>query len=193
MEIIPSRHKLAVRTLDLGRLEWGAGSFREFIDNFEELLGDDESPLYSYRTETTGRQAGNARYRMYLLMLATLRGELRPEQARESGWDPESDESLWSHLASLHEHCPALIQGGYRSLELHHGDVFGYVRETSVQRMLVLLNFSPVSTVAPLSVNVGKWVAGTRLVMGDGLEPEAEVELCGHEGRMYEYRRRASV
>jgi len=188
--------------LDLAAVEWGATSFREFIASFEDSLGPDEGPRYSVSGADNDWAAGSARRwkaRLLTLLQLTLRGMPvvsggmgDPAQVWLEGEerDPESDLNFVRHLVSLRRHCPALTVGDYHVLQCEQQDVFGFVRETELQRLTVLLNFSPQSTVVQASGPVGGFVAGTQLVEGDGLSPEdGRIGLEGFEGRVYELRR----
>jgi hypothetical protein len=67
--------------------------------------------------------------------------------------------------------------------------VYSYVRETEVQRFLVMLNFDSRSATVTLKGPVGRWIAGTHLVDGDGeLAKNGTLELEPYEGRAYELR-----
>lgn len=101
--------------------------------------------------------------------------------------DPMSSLHLYQHLIHLRAQSPALIEGDYRSLDLGNGHVYGFIRETEHQRFLVILNFDSKPAAAILHGRVGRWVAGTDLVEGDGLPGEAgELVLEEYEGRVYE-------
>ncbi len=101
--------------------------------------------------------------------------------------DPESSLNLYQHLIHLRAESPALIEGDYRSVDLGNGYVYGYVRETERQKFLVMLNFDFNPATVTLRGQVGKWVAGTHKVEGDGLSGVAgELELGSYEGRVYE-------
>ena len=101
--------------------------------------------------------------------------------------DSQSSLHLYQHLIHLRAQSPSLIEGDYRSIETGNGYVYGYVRETERQRFLVLLNFDSKLALAVLRGRVGRWVAGTHLVEGDGRMAEAgELELEAYEGRVYE-------
>ncbi len=103
--------------------------------------------------------------------------------------DPQSMLSFYRHLIHLRQTLIALHRGSYRSLQTSDPDVYGYVREDGLQKCYVFLNFSP----SPSSVSVGRigrWIAGTHLVDGDGETLEIpELTLEGYEGRLYELRR----
>jgi alpha-glucosidase len=103
--------------------------------------------------------------------------------------DPGSFLSMYRHLVHLRKFSPALREGDYRSLEVSNPYVFAFVRETERQRYLVLLNFDQNPGVVLMRGPVGAWVAGTNQVEGDGNTPDnAEIELEGYEGRVYELR-----
>jgi hypothetical protein len=80
--------------------------------------------------------------------------------------------------------------GDYRSLGVDNPYVFAYIRETEVQRFLVVLNFDQHHARVSLKGRIGKWIAGTHVVEGDGSVPESgSVTLEAYEGRMYELTR----
>jgi hypothetical protein len=92
-------------------------------------------------------------------------------------------------LIHLRTASPALVEGDYRSIEVGDSRVFGFIRETSLQRFMVVLNFGADTLQIDLKGQVGAWVAGTHLVQGDGLTPEhGKVSLEAYEGRVYEFR-----
>jgi alpha-glucosidase len=104
--------------------------------------------------------------------------------------DPESSLNFYRHLIHLRKHSPALVEGDYRSLDLANPYVYGFIRETELQRYLVLLNFDSHHARVKLKGAVGAWVAGTHLVQGDGLVPkDSWVTLEPYGGRVYELRR----
>jgi alpha-glucosidase len=106
--------------------------------------------------------------------------------------DPASSLHLYRHLIHLRRTSPALIEGDYRSLDLHNAYVYAYVRETEQQKFLIVLNFDLNPTTIELKGAVGNWVAGTHEVTGDGEPAEpGKLELQPYEGRVYELRRRA--
>ncbi len=104
--------------------------------------------------------------------------------------DPESLLNLYRHLIHLKANSPALTEGDYRSLDLGNGYTYGYIRETPLQRFLVMLNFDSRPKTVTLRGLVGRWVAGTHLVEGDGeMAQSGTLELEAYEGRLYELRR----
>ena len=236
-------------------LEWGAKSFREFIDAYEASLGPDDWPNYVLGNHDRHRLAsrvGSSRARLLAMLQMTLRGlpvvyygeelglpdtPIRDEDIRDPwelrvskmglGRDPErtpmpwtgengagftsgtpwlpigpaaaslnvesqlreplSSLHLYQHLIHLRAQSPALIEGDYRSIQSGNGYIYAYVRETERQRFLILLNFDSKAAVAKLKGRIGKWVAGTHMVEGDGSTPKASViELEPYEGRVYE-------
>src|SRR5262249_3410520 len=103
--------------------------------------------------------------------------------------DPESVLSMYRHLIHLRAESPALREGDYRAIDPGNGYVLGFVRETELQRFLVLLNFD--SKPAPVTLHgpVGAWVAGTHVIEGDGQIAESgKLELAAYEGRVFELR-----
>ena len=105
--------------------------------------------------------------------------------------DTQSSLHLYQHLIHLRSHAPALIEGDYRSIESGNGNIFAYVRETQQQRFMVLLNFDSDPATAKLHGKVGRWVAGTHNVEGDGeFTQPGEVILRSYEGRVYELTKR---
>jgi alpha-glucosidase len=103
---------------------------------------------------------------------------------------PDSSLNLYQHLIGLRNSSPALIEGDYRSVELTDPNVYGYTRETELQRFLIILNFGAYETEVELAGSVGEWVAGTHEVEGDGQKPVGDVvKLAAYEGRIYEIRK----
>ncbi len=103
--------------------------------------------------------------------------------------DPDSPLGMYRHLIRLRKDCPALSVGDYRSLQLENPYVYGYIRETELQRIIVLLNFDKHEATVQLKGPVGRWVGGTHLTQGDGAAPErGVVVLEPYGGRIYEYR-----
>jgi alpha-glucosidase len=101
--------------------------------------------------------------------------------------DVDSSLNLYQHLIHLRDQSPALIEGDYRSLDLGDANVYAYVRETERQKFLVLLNFAKQPAHVTLRGKVGRWVAGTHDINGNGEAGVAgELELQGYEGRVYE-------
>jgi hypothetical protein len=188
--------------LDLTAVEWAAASFREFIESFNDSLSPDEVARYSASGIDGDWAAGGVRRlraRLLALVLLTLRGTpvvgggpSDPDLVWLEGEerDPESDLNMVRHLVSLRRHCPALSAGDYHALQCEQEDVFAYVRETELQRLTVVLNFSSQSVDVGMSGSVGNFVAGTHQVYGDGLPTDGGyVGLEGFEGRVYELRR----
>jgi len=101
--------------------------------------------------------------------------------------DPDSSLNLYRHLIHLRAQSPALIDGDYRSIQSGNGYVYAYVRENEQQRFLIVLNFDSKPATAILRGPVGKWVAGTEEVEGDGAAgTPGELVLGPYEGRVYE-------
>ncbi|HEY6736336.1 MAG TPA: alpha-amylase family glycosyl hydrolase [Candidatus Saccharimonadia bacterium] len=101
--------------------------------------------------------------------------------------DPGSFLSLYRHLIHLRTVMPALADGAYRSLVSDNPYVYAYLRETPLQRVVVVLNFDAHAAKVTLSEWLGGWVAGTHEVMGDGeVLGGSTIELKGYEGRVYE-------
>lgn len=100
---------------------------------------------------------------------------------------PDSSLSMYRHLIHLRRDSPALIDGKYRSLPVDNPYVFAFIRETALQRMLVVLNFDQHHAKVSLAGPVGIWVAGTNESEGNGEVPEGDtITLRPYEGRMYE-------
>ncbi len=98
--------------------------------------------------------------------------------------------NLYRHLIHLRSASPALTVGDYRSIEVGCPYVYGYIRETELQRFLVILNFDRNPAEVMLHGRTGAWVAGTHEVFGDGLAPlSSTVTLKAYEGRVYELRK----
>lgn len=195
-----SRH-LAHRVtgLDLAALEWEARSFREFIGTFEDHLSSDDWPRYSATGIERAWLAGGAgkyKARLLTLMLLTLRGTPvvpgmisdveRARMVREER-NPDSDINFMRHILALRSMCPALWLGDYHALNFEEEDVMGYVRETELQRLTLVLNFSSHVREVKVTGPVGSWIGGTHLVQGDGdMYGDCLVTLAGFEGRVYE-------
>jgi alpha-glucosidase len=104
--------------------------------------------------------------------------------------DPQSLLNFYRHLIHLKAHSPALTGGDYRSLEVGNGYVYAFIRETELQRFLVVLNFDSKAEQVVLRGPVGRWIAGTHLVEGDGeIAQPGKILLEPYEGRAYELRR----
>jgi alpha-glucosidase len=243
---------------NLMSLNWGARSYREFIDSYELALGPNDWPNYVLGNHDRHRLAtriGQERARLLGLMQLTLRGlpvvyygeelglydtkvqasEVRdPWELRVPGhglgrdgargpmpwsdeigagfttnnpWlpvardheqlnvdaerrDPESSLNLYRHLIQIRNNSPALMDGIYRSIEVNNPYIYAFVRETEVQKFLIVLNFDQHHAKCTLHGPVGNWVIGTHLVDGDGLVPiDNTITLAPYEGRVYEFRR----
>jgi alpha-glucosidase len=103
--------------------------------------------------------------------------------------DPHSSLNLYRHLIHLRSESPGLRDGDYRSVEVGNGYVYAYVRETLLQKFLVVLNFDSKPASIELRGSSGRWVAGTHLVEGDGEPASGETTLEAYEGRLYELRK----
>jgi hypothetical protein len=184
--------------LDLTRLPWGRQAHRQFIDEYEACMGPDDWPNYTLGSLDGLRVAtrvGASRARLLAMLQMTLRGlpminhgeELGKQSFEVAERQPGSMLQLYRRLIHLRDTCPALSVGDYRSMELGDNQVYGYIRETLLQRFLILLNFSGEATNLELRGPAGVWVAGTQDIEGDGLVPErGKVTLQPYEGRMYE-------
>ena len=132
----------------------------------------------------TGENGGGFTKVAPWLPLGSASANLNVESERR---DPLSSLNLYQHLIHLRAQSPALIEGDYRSVDLGNGYVYAYIRETERQRFLVMLNFDFNPVTVTLRGLVGKWVAGTHLVEGDGKSGVAgELQLGAYEGRVYE-------
>jgi alpha-glucosidase len=95
--------------------------------------------------------------------------------------DPESVFSFYRSLLRLRRASPALRRGVFRPLTAHPGSALVYLRETSQQRVLVALNFTPRPQVVRVDedLNASEWalalsslphprssVAGTEVTLG---------------------------
>lgn len=104
--------------------------------------------------------------------------------------DPESSLAMYRHLIALRAQSPALVGGDYHSLQVDNPYIYAFVRQTPLQRMLVVLNFDSHPAACELDGPVGRWIAGTHEVMGDGAAVSGgRIELEAYEGRVYEYQR----
>lgn len=104
--------------------------------------------------------------------------------------DPQSSLNFYRYLIHLKANSPALTTGDYRSLDLGNGYVYAFIRETELQRFLVMLNFDSRPATVVVRGPVGRWIAGTHEVEGDGEMAESgELILEPYEGRAYELRR----
>lgn len=240
---------------NLMTLEWGAQQFRQFIDEYEAMLGPEDWPNYVLGNHDRHRlvsRVGSERARLLALLEMTLRGmpvvyygeelglpdtpigskdardpwELRvpgrglgrdpertplpwsdhPNAGFTTGtpWlpignsagtlnveaqdrDPNSFLNLYRHLIHLRTDSPALIEGEYRSLESSNPMVYMFARETPLQRFTVVLNFDSKPQQINLKPAIGRFVAGTHEVEGDGeLATGGRDELAPYEGRVYE-------
>jgi len=103
--------------------------------------------------------------------------------------DPDSFWHLYQHLIHLRSSLVGLREGTYRSLDVGNQAVFTYVREAARAKCYVVLNFSEEPQMIELR-EVGRWIAGTHLVDGDGEPHRGDViKLEPYEGRLYELRR----
>jgi len=109
---------------------------------------------------------------------------------RTENRDPQSLLNMYRHLIHLKANSPALTEGDYHSVNIGSGYVYAYVRETEMQRFLVMLNFDSRHAHVMLRGSVGRWVAGTHMVEGDGeMAVAGALSLEPYEGRVYELRR----
>jgi hypothetical protein len=173
-------------TLDLSRQPWGAQAYRQFVEAYEATIAPDDWPSYklggSDRPHLVAR-VGASRARLLAMMQMTLRGLSVIYDGEEAG----SMLELYRRLIHLRDACPALSLGDYRPAETGNDRVYGYIRETPLQKFLVLLNFGDEPANVKLSGLVGVWIAGTHDMEGDGLVPAGGmVALRQHEGRMFE-------
>lgn len=106
---------------------------------------------------------------------------------------PSSSLNMYRHLIKMRGECPALYEGSYRSMTVDNPYVYAYIRETEVQRILVLLNFDQHHAKVSVYGPVGAWVAGTHEVEGDGEVPSSSsLTLEPYEGRVFELRQGVS-
>jgi hypothetical protein len=201
---VAAKHRLELveinelgKRLVLSSVPWGAANYRELIDDLRRLQDPDDWPTWLL-TEGAGRQQVDSitrrKRRLLAFMQLTMLGlpvinAGEEWDQRDSEYDPDSLANMYSHLIMLRRTCPALSHGDYRPIEVDHPEVFGYVRETELQKMIVLLNFAHRAARVDSRALKGGWVAGTDVVEGDGLSPANELLLDGLEGRMYELRR----
>lgn len=174
---------------NLASLDWSAGVYRAVIDEHLDSLEPGYEPEYVIAGgEAEGavmQRLGRERTALLFLLQLTLQGQAEVPEER----DNEAHNELLDHLLHLRAYAPALSDGDYRSLDLPNDSVYAFVRETGRQRCYVLLNFS--NKVQQIEIKrVGRWIAGTHLVDGDGaVHSGDELELAPYEGRMYELRR----
>jgi len=103
------------------------------------------------------------------------------------GRQPDSSLNMYRHLIRLRDESPALYEGEYRSLTVDNPYVYVFVRETRMQKFLIVLNFDQHHAKFELQGEIGKWIAGTHLVDGDGQQPEGgRITLEAYEALMYE-------
>jgi alpha-glucosidase len=102
--------------------------------------------------------------------------------------DPQSMLNFYRHIIHLRGTLGALSLGNYEPIETSSDDVFAYMRDNGSQQCYIFLNFS--ENTNSIDVNdIGKWIAGTHLVDGDGEAfQQGEMILEGYEGRLYEKR-----
>lgn len=101
----------------------------------------------------------------------------RANVAQQSA-DPGSLLSWYRSLIALRRRTPALRLGSLRLLSNLDPAVLGYDRIDAASRLRVLANFAD----APLSVDVGSWPAGCRLLAGTQLHRHRARLLDGGEG-----------
>lgn len=165
---------------------WSAAVYRSLIDEHVRNIGSED--VAEYRIDLSGYDFGAAdndeRLRLLLMLQQSLGG--RPVLLGEL---PEGLLGMKEHLQHLRGSLPALSYGDYRSIDAGNESVLAFVRETSYQRCYIVLNFSKSLQQVKLR-RIGKWIAGTDLVDGDGLAHDSdELELGPLEGRLYELRR----
>lgn len=102
-------------------------------------------------------------------------------------WLPDSMLQEYQYFAHLHAVCPALYDGEIRFIEVADRDVVIYVRDIEGQRITVVANTKGRRVTLELHPLIGKWIAGTHNVMGDGANPTTErIVFAAYELRVFE-------
>ncbi len=81
--------------------------------------------------------------------------------------DPHSMFNLYRTLIKFRNKSQALLKGSYRSIETTCPDVFGYIRESEHEKLLVLINFSNKIVAEPLQFGSGTLIATTYMDHAD--------------------------
>ncbi len=87
--------------------------------------------------------------------------------------DPRSQLWLFRLLADLRRKSPALLGGAYRSTDSGAVDVFAYVRESSEQRLLIVLNFGA----APQMLDLSAIAAAGSVLLDTGLARQGDMHF----------------
>lgn len=175
-----------VATVNLLAPTWSAAVYRSLIDEY--ILNMDAEDLPEYRIDASGYEYGADDNDPHLRLLLMLQQGLSGRSVIV-GELPEGLFGLKEHLQHLRQNLPALAHGDYRSIDVGNEFILAFVRETSYQRCYIVLNFSNRPQRAKLK-RIGKWIAGTDLIDGDGMaHTGAELVLGAVEGRLYELRR----
>lgn len=97
--------------------------------------------------------------------------------------DPHSILSLYRFLIHLRQKSEALLHGSYRSVEVKNHHIFGFMRESGNEQLLILINFSPSMQQAETDIERGRIVCDTFLdrKAGDTVELK-NFELRPNEG-----------
>lgn len=77
--------------------------------------------------------------------------------------DQFSTLNLYKRLIAFRNSSEALLRGSYRSIETSCKDIFGYIRESENEKLLVLVNFSGQIQTVPFEYGVGKVIVTTHM------------------------------
>ncbi len=96
--------------------------------------------------------------------------------------DPDSFLALYRHLIWHRKHSSALSSGEYVSIDVGSGDVLGYERVATDERVCVVLNFSTEDRDIILPFREAKVVASTHMRKEGEIVEGPQYRLRGHEG-----------
>ena len=180
-------------TVRLSKLTISAQQVREIIDGCLKSLEPDDVLHYELGDLLAGPNL-EKRFRVHHFLQMTLPGKPVLEKfddfsTTDSEYDPESRDNYLDYLSVMRRTSLALGEGDYYSLTLKNPDVFGFVRQTELQRMVVMVNCSNRLATVKTPALTGRWVAGTDWVTGSGENPNGEIVLDQYEGRLFESRK----
>jgi hypothetical protein len=166
---------------------------RVLIDSCLENTSPDDDLHYEFGPMKTGPYL-ETRIRLFHFLQMTLPGkpcfeELDEFRSSDSEFDPDNWDNFVDHLAHIRRTSMALAEGDYYSLRLKSPSGFGFVRQTELQRMVVMVNCSNLEITLSVPALTGAWIAGTGFVIGSGESPASEITLGSYEGRLFESRK----
>lgn len=94
--------------------------------------------------------------------------------------DSHSMLNLYKTLIEFRNKSDGLLNGGYKSIPTNSPDVFGYLRESEKEKLLILANFSNVVVTEPFMFGTGKIIVSTHMDHQDFLI-EKEITLRPNE------------